>query len=69
VLAEIGIDLDYAYGFVSRVEGRALSILGVGDVVKASDVLGQAGFRLVDHIVSQGQEEDLTTHLGGVWNW
>ncbi len=69
VLAEIGIDLDYAYGFVSRVEGRALSILGVGDVAKASDVLGQAGFRLVAHIVSRGQEEELTTHLGGVWNW
>lgn len=68
-LSQRNINLDYVYGFVSRIEGRALSILGVANVVTAAEVLVEAGFRLVDHVTPPAQEEDLTVHLGGVWNW
>ena len=68
-LAKEGINLDYVYGFVSRVEGRALSILGVADLTRASEVLKAAGFALVDHAAPPAKDEDLTAHLGGMWNW
>jgi hypothetical protein len=68
-LAQAGINLDYAYGFVSRVEGRALSVLGVPDRERAGTVLKRAGFELVDHGALTSQQADLSEYLGGVWNW
>jgi hypothetical protein len=36
-LTAAGINLTYAYGFVSRIEGRALSVLGVVGAADAAD--------------------------------
>jgi len=69
VLTEAGINLDYVYGFVSRVEGRALSILGTELRESASDALRKAGFALVDHAVAPKDDDDPSAYLGGVWNW
>jgi len=61
------INLTYAYGFVSRIEGRALSVFGVEDSARASQTLCEAGFKLVEH--STDSEPDLSAYVGGAWNW
>lgn len=68
-LAKQGIRLRYAYGFVSRVQGMALSILGVPDPAAACRVLKDAGYALVDSPVRSIDEEDAGVLLGGDWNW
>jgi hypothetical protein len=66
-LAKVGINVTYAYGFVSRVEGRALAVLGVEDPPRASKTLKEAGIKLVD--ASAQGDSDLAAFVGGVWNW
>lgn len=64
-LARADINLTYAYGFVSKVEGRALSVLGVEDATRGAEVLKAAGVKLV----GIESESDLADYVGGVWNW
>jgi hypothetical protein len=66
-LAKAGINLTYAYGFVSRLEGSALSVLGVQDPAAAARVLKAAGITLVGD--AGATDPDLASHVGGVWNW
>ena len=70
-LAKEGINLLYAYGFVSRLAGKALSILGVEDPLRAGAILRQAGFSLVEAQpgVRGSSDPDLAAYVGGVWNW
>lgn len=67
VLAKVNVNVTYAYGFVSRVEGRALAVLGVEDPPQACRILKQAGIKLVD--ASAQGDSDLAAFVGGVWNW
>jgi len=66
-LSAAGMNLSYAYGFVSRVEGRALSVLGVEDPAAARLVLKGAGITMVGE--ADASDADLASYVGGVWNW
>jgi hypothetical protein len=69
-LAKQQLNLLYAYGFVSRIEGKALSILGVADAPAAASILRGAGFTLLHaQPGSASDDPDPSAYVGGVWNW
>lgn len=47
LLAEAGINIEYAYASVIRMQDSAIVILQVDDKEKASEILKQAGIRLL----------------------
>jgi len=69
VLQAADINVEYAYGFVSRDVRRALSILGVVDRAKAREVLKQGGVTLVDQDAAEEGPSPMTVYLGGEWYW
>lgn len=75
ILGDAGVNIAFAYSFVSRVEGKALSVFVFDDpdaaaaALKAADVVlvdapqgGEAGAPIPD-------ESELAAHLGGVFYW
>lgn len=69
VLSGEDINVEYAYGFVSRQERRALSILGLEDRNRAREALAGNGFALVDRDGPGAGPEPITAYVGGEWYW
>ncbi len=65
VLAEADLNIEHMYTFVSRVEGKALSVFTFDDALRAAKVLRSAGVRLIDPDSPEQLEEYA---IGDLWD-
>jgi hypothetical protein len=74
-LARAEINIGQIYSFVTRIEGKALSVFEVDDFERASRLLAQSGITIIDQpaqVNSAAQvpgEPDLSDFVGGVFYW
>ncbi len=65
VLARANLNIEHMYTFVSRVEGKALSVFTFDDALRAAKVLRSAGVRLIGTDSPDKLEEYA---LGDLWD-
>ncbi|MBN1946014.1 MAG: hypothetical protein JW797_10080 [Bradymonadales bacterium] len=75
ILAEADLNIEHMYTFVSRVEGKALSVFTCNDAPRARQVLRSAGVRLVsahqtaDRSPDSQEELEITEYWGHDVTW